>query len=230
MLIHRVDRKDVLGEIDAYVAQTDCCRSLPSQGMHFASRSSENGLVNLTSPTLIPGEIDPDRPWIGKHYQPKRSIFVLGESYVGSYEGEMEYDDAYWQKCLEDPAHTDPLFVALQEKLGIPGHQWWPTIAFTNLCIGTIGPTTETVVTPAQLRAGLPRLGNLLDRLQPGGVLVLGAATRDVAGPFLSKRGVLWRSVYHPSGKNNWMLGGRYACTPEMLQSAWLELTGQGGT
>jgi len=151
------------------------------------------------------------------------SVFVLGESYAGAYEDESEYDDVYWQQCL-DGDRTDPLFDSLQSKLGIPAAQWWPTIAFTNLCIGSIGPTTQTVVTPTQLRAGLPRLGDLLNRLQPRGVLVLGAATRDIAGPYIDAWGLPWRWVYHPSGKNNWLLKGLYACTAEKLQGAWHEL------
>lgn len=94
----------------------------------------------------------------------------------------------------------------------------------TTMSPGSIGPNTQSVVTSAQLRAELPRLGTLLDRLQPGGVLVLGAKTREAARAFLDARGVPWRWVYHPSGKNNWMLGGRYACTPETLQAAWRDL------
>ena len=167
--------------------------------------------------------LDPDRPWIGSAFQKSSSVLVLGESYVGTYEGDSEYDDVYWQQCLNGD-RSDPLFNALQTKLDIPAAHWWPVIAFTNLCIGSIGPTTATTVTQGQLRAGLPRLGKLIDKLQPGGVLLLGAATRDAAGSYLDGRGVRWRWVYHPSGKNNWMLGGRYACTPDALQAAWREL------
>lgn len=167
--------------------------------------------------------IDPNRPWIGAAFKPMHSVFVLGESYAGAYEGESEYDDVFWQQCL-DGIRTDPLYEALPEKLGVAASSWWPQIAFTNLCLGSIGPTTKTVVTPRQLREGLPCLVNLLDRLQPRGVLVLGAATRDAVGPPLRARGALWRWVYHPTGKNNWMLGGRYACTAEAVQAAWEDL------
>ena len=131
--------------------------------------------------------VDPNRPWVGQNYQKTRSVFVLGESYVGNHKDELEYDDVYWRQCL-DGHRTDPLLDALQAKLGIPASQWWPNIAFTNLCIGSIGSTTATVVKPRQLRAGLQRLGILIDRLRPKGVLVLGAATRNVAGPFLNQR------------------------------------------
>lgn len=41
--------------------------------------------------------IDPDRPWVGEAFQKTRSIFVLGESYAGTYDAETEYDDVYWQ-------------------------------------------------------------------------------------------------------------------------------------
>ena len=166
---------------------------------------------------------DPNRPWIGAEFKSGQSVFVLGESCAGTYEDESEYDGVYWQQCLEG-RRTDKLFDALNSKLGIPASQWWPRIAFTNLCIGSIGPTTETVVSQAQLRSGLPRLDRLLDRVQPLGVLVLGTATRRAAGPHLERRGLPWRWVYHPSGKNNRMHGGRYACTPESLRSAWVSL------
>ena len=168
--------------------------------------------------------LDPDRPWIGSAYCKTSGVLVLGESYVGTYDDDSEYDDVYWKQCLES-RRTDPLFDALQTKLGIPASTWWPEIAFTNLHIGSIGPTTLTVVTKAQLRSGLPRLGRLLDRLQPRGVLLLGASTRDAAGPFLDMRGITWRWVYHPSGKNNRMHGGRYACKAEELQAAWKDLS-----
>jgi hypothetical protein len=74
-------------------------------------------------------------------------------------------------------------------------------------------------------RDGLPRLALLLDRLQPVGVLILGAATRDAAGRYIKEKGTPWQWVYHPSGKNNYMRGGRYACTPEQLRAAWRALT-----
>ena len=181
----------------------------------------ENGSAKAAG--TVSHVVDPNRPWVGSAFQAGRSVLVLGESYVGTYEEESEYDDVYWQQCL-DGHRTDPLFDALQTKLGVSGKIWWPTIAYTNLSLGSIGANTQTVVTPAQLRGGLPRLGVLLDRLRPGGVLVLGAATRDIAGPYLNRRGLPWSWVYHPSGKNNWMHGGRYACTPEMLQAAWGKL------
>lgn len=178
--------------------------------------------MTINQPESTAKPIDPDRPWVGAAFRCNRSIFVLGESYAGKYEDESEYDDIYWQQCL-DGKRRDKLFDALQDKLGIAASDWWPQIAFTNLHLGSIGPTTETVVTLAQLRTGLPRLGMLLDLLQPCGVLVLGAATRDVAGPYLDKRRLSWRWVYHPSGKNN-RLRPKLACTPESLQTAWRDL------
>lgn len=170
-----------------------------------------------------PSQIDPDRPWIGAAFRSQQSVFVLGESYTGEYKDDSEYDDVYWQQCLNHQ-RTDKLFDSLQDKIGIAASQWWPQIAFTNLCLGSIGPTTKTTVTNAQLRSGLPRLGRLIDRLQPRGVLILGAATRDAASSYLSKRGLPWRWVYHPSGKNNWMRGGKCACTSDSLQAAWRAL------
>lgn len=164
--------------------------------------------------------IDPDRPWVGPAFRQTHSVFVLGESYVGTYEDDSQYDDVYWQQCL-DGLRSDLLYEVLPAKLGVSAVEWWLEIAFTNLCLGSIGPTTETVVTPAQLCGGLPRLGKLLDRLQPRGVLVLGAATRDAASRYIEARGIPSRWVYHPTGKNNWMQGGRYACTPQALQAAW---------
>jgi hypothetical protein len=94
--------------------------------------------VTSHSDTLAARPLDPDRPWVGSAYRPKHSVFVLGESYAGSYDGESEYDDFYWQQCLEG-RRADPLFDALQAKLGIPASKWWPEIAFTNLSFGSIG-------------------------------------------------------------------------------------------
>jgi hypothetical protein len=194
-----------------------------NEPLKISRRSYEIMQMTMDQSASLTRVVDPNRHWRGSAFQETSSVLVLGESYVGTYEDDSEYDDVYWQQCL-DGQRTDPLFDALQTKLGIAASNWWPGIAYTNLCIGSIGRNTQTVVTSAQLRAGLPRLGRLLDRLQPRGVLVLGAATRDVAGPYIDKRGMPRRWVYHPSGKNNWMNGGRYACTPDKLQAAWRDL------
>jgi hypothetical protein len=69
------------------------------------------------------GPVQQDRPWIGAVFKRRQSVLVLGESYAGSYAGESEYDDVYWQQCL-DGLRTDPLFDALAQKLGIPASQW----------------------------------------------------------------------------------------------------------
>lgn len=166
--------------------------------------------------------IDPNRPWVGQDY-PKRRIFVLGESYTGTYEGELEYDDAYMSALLAGKKVDGPeLFIKMARKLDMTVNLLWNQVAFTNMSIGSIGKTNAVKVSTAQLKAGQPRLEMLLRRLEPLGVLILGAKTGVAAAPVCQRLGIKYRTVYHPTGVNN--ANPRTACTPEMLQSAWLAL------
>ena len=166
--------------------------------------------------------IDPNRPWIGKNYEAHR-IFVLGESYTGSYEGDLEYDDAYIAALLAGTPVLGPgLFVKMAEKLDMPLSDLWNRVAFTNMSLGSIGATNDTKVTAHQLNAGRPRLRTLLLLHRPKGVLILGAKTAKAAVPVCREMGVEHRAVYHPSGINN--RNPSTACTSAMLKAAWLDL------
>ena len=167
--------------------------------------------------------IDPNRPWVGRDY-PQHRIFVLGESYTGTWDGDLEYDDAYMAALLAGKNVSGPeLFIRMAEKLQMSLSTLWHQVAFTNMALGSIGATNATKVTPAQLRAGQPRLESLFRHHEPRGVLILGAKTGDAAAPVCERLGITFRTVYHPSGINN--ANPRTACTAEMLQSAWRELT-----
>jgi uracil-DNA glycosylase len=93
------------------------------------------------------------------------------------------------------------------------------------MALGSIGTTTATKVTAAQLKAGQPRLEALLRLHKPLGVLILGAKTSNAVAPVCKRLGIAYRMVYHPSGVNN--ANPRTACTAEMLQTAWRELVAQ---
>jgi hypothetical protein len=166
--------------------------------------------------------IDPNRPWIGRDYEQLR-IFVLGESYTGTFESDLEYDDSYMAALLDGKVveGTD-LFNKMAEKLGLSLSSLWHKVAFTNMALGSIGATNETKVTAAQLKAGRPRLETLLRHHKPKGVLILGAKTGEAAAPVCQRLGIAHRTVYHPSGINN--ANPRTACTAEMLQTAWRDL------
>ncbi|MBP6733468.1 MAG: uracil-DNA glycosylase family protein [Chromatiaceae bacterium] len=168
--------------------------------------------------------IDPNRPWVGCGY-PQRRIFVLGESYTGSYTDDLEYDDSYLAALLAGKPVLGPdLFIKMAEKLEMSLSELWHQVMFTNMALGSIGATNATKVTPAQLRAGRPRLEELLLRHSPKGVLVLGAKTGKAAEPVCRKLGIACRVVYHPSGINN--ANPKTACTPSMLRAAWQGLCG----
>jgi hypothetical protein len=170
----------------------------------------------------ITAAIDQNRPWIGHDYQACR-IFVLGESYTGSWEGEMEYDDTYMAALLSGtPVVGSELFIKMAEKLGTTPHDFWHRVAFTNMSLGSIGATNSTKVTQSQLNAGRPRLKALLQRLEPKGVLILGVKTQKAAAPVCDELSIAHRKVYHPSGINN--ANPKTACTPKMLRNAWDEL------
>lgn len=170
--------------------------------------------------------INPNRPWVGNHYV-RRRIFVLGESYTGSYENELEYDDFYMAALLaKKPVPGPELFIRMAEKLEMSLSELWHQVAFTNMSIGSIGATNATKVTPAQLRNGQPRLEHLLERHAPKGVLILGAKTGKAAEPVCKKLGIVCRTVYHPSGINN--ANPKTACTSSMLKDAWSFLQADG--
>ena len=172
---------------------------------------------------VISKVIDPSRPWVGRDY-PQHRIFVLGESYTGTWDGDRQYDDVYMADLLAGKNVSRPdLFIRIAEKLQMSLSTLWHQVAFTNMALGSIGATNATKVTPAQLRAGQPRLESLFRHHEPRGVLVLGAKTGDAAAPVCKRLGIPYRTVYHPSGINN--ANPRTACTAEMLQTAWRELT-----
>jgi hypothetical protein len=77
-------------------------------------------------------------------------------------------------------------------------------------------------VTQQNLIDGEPRLMDLVKKYQPGGVLILGAATRKAAEGPLQGAGVPWAWVYHPTGRNNRL--GR-PCTPEKMHHACREVS-----
>jgi uracil-DNA glycosylase len=122
------------------------------------------------------------------------------------------------------PVLGPDLFIKMAEMLGMTLEALWNQVAFTNLVLGSIGATNATKVALAQLKAGQPRLENLLRLHQPRGVLILGARTATVAAPVCERIGIVHRRVYHPSGINN--RNPKTACTPEMLQVAWRDLSG----
>ncbi|MBL8529801.1 MAG: hypothetical protein JNL68_19135 [Burkholderiales bacterium] len=172
---------------------------------------------------MSPVFIDPNRPWIGCRYAQRR-IFVVGESYTGTYEGDMEYDDTYMAALLAGKPVLGPeLFITMAEKLNTSLSDLWHQVAFTNMALGSIGATNATKVTPAQLKAGQPRLESLFRLHEPKGVLILGAKTGQAVAPVCKRLGIAHRTVYHPSGVNN--MNPRTACTREMLQAAWRDLT-----
>ena len=167
--------------------------------------------------------IDPNRPWVGHDY-PLSRIFIVGESYTGSYENDLEYDDAYVAALLAGkPVPGPDLFIKMAEKLNMPLATLWHQVAFTNLALGSIGPTNTTKVTTAELNAGRPRLESLLRRHEPKGVLVLGIKTGKAAAPVCKRLGIVHRIVRHPSGINN--ANPNTACTSAMLQEAWHALS-----
>ena len=187
-----------------------------------STRSFSDNPAKQAGPTRRAIAIDPNRPWVGRDYRTRR-VFVLGESYTGTYEGDLEYDDAYMDALLcGKPVPGPDLFKKMATKLGMSLEQLWHQVAFTNLCLGSIGASTSIKVTLAQLQAGLPRFESLLRRLEPRGVLILGAKTGVAAAPICRRLGIAYRAVYHPSGVNN--ANPKTACSPEMLKSAWRDL------
>jgi hypothetical protein len=167
--------------------------------------------------------IDQNRPWVGRDY-PQRRIFVVGESFTGTFEGDLEYDDAYMAALLAGKKVLGPeLFIKMAEKLGLQLSTFWQQVAFTNMALGSIGVSNATKVTLAQLRAGQPRIKSLFLLHKPKGVLILGIKTGEAVAPVCKQLGITYRTVYHPSGVNN--ANPRTACTSEMLKAAWSELT-----
>jgi len=158
---------------------------------------------------------DGSRIWIGDHYD-KHRTFVLGESYFGSYEGDMETDEVYLREFV---AHRqeDKLFEKISRSLDMSRSEFWHRVAFTNLVIGSIGPTGAATAKNQQFRDGCARFSDLLAKYQPQRVWILGKGQGHFSGRICAAAGIPYEVIAHPTGKNNM----RAPVLPEHIRHSW---------
>ena len=163
---------------------------------------------------------DGSRIWIGDHFDKHRTL-VLGESYFGTYEGDMETDEAYLREFVAGRQY-DKLFEKICRSLGMDRGEFWHQVAFTNLVIGSIGPTGASTAKEDQFRSGCPRLAALISTYKPERVWILGKGQGRHSGRVCKAAGVRYEVIGHPTGKNNMNVNGRVL--PEHLVESWNRL------
>ena len=179
---------------------------------------------NLTSADLTGTPITvSDRIWIGDRYAEHR-LLILGESYYGQYEGDMETDEVYLREHVAG-RQPDKMYEKMEQALGLTAAQLWHQCIFTNLVTGSIGDTYRATAKVDQFKAGLPRLRELLRRHGPARVWIMGKTQSKYSGRVVDEFGARWVACYHPTGKNNMKEGTR--ATPEHVRATWTALHGR---
>jgi hypothetical protein len=167
-------------------------------------------------------------PWIGRDYEAVR-LLLLGESaYSWMQDGKEIHPSPRHSILTVDEAITDfpttPFAIMLTRgvtRKANPSHEereeGWARVAFTNYVAGTVGRRPRVRPSPAQWAQAKLEFPDLLRRLRPRNVIVLGKAmwsmmpdaqvllTNDVQGYSLDARttAFCW-AVPHPSAGLSW--------------------------
>jgi uncharacterized protein YbcV (DUF1398 family) len=158
----------------------------------------------------------PERIWVGPRYHDQR-IFILGESWFGDFEGDLATDDGYITAYLSGK-QSDRLYTTLSEACGPDRHTFWEQVMFTNY-IQRIGPTRAHRPIKSQYLEARDRLRNILVRMQPHGVWVIGKEQGKYSAPVVREFGIPVVIVNHPSSHR-----GEKQILHEGLRASWQEL------
>jgi|GEM_PF-5441761 hypothetical protein len=158
---------------------------------------------------------DGSRIWIGEDY-PKHRTFVLGLSYYGAWEGEDETDEVYISRYVANEI-DDRLYSKLDRSIGLSRRDFWRQVAFTNMVIGSVGPNSDSRTSDQRVRAGMPRLRDLLVKYEPARVWLLGKQLEQYGGRVCRDLGIPFVTLAHPTGVNN----RRWPVSPEMIKASW---------
>jgi hypothetical protein len=111
------------------------------------------------------------RVWKGRDFDRTR-ILVLGESWYGSYEGELNFDHGWVSAWLRGEVRDD-MYTKMARGVGLGNDDLWHSIAFTNY-VQCVGPDRKHRPTRAMYDAGAIRLRAIIEEFKPRVVWLLG--------------------------------------------------------
>jgi uracil DNA glycosylase superfamily protein len=155
--------------------------------------------------------------WIGNCFEVAR-ILVLGESWYGHFEGSLVTDAGYIAEYLAGK-QPDKMYTKMANAVGMSREEFWNQIAFTNF-VQCVGPDPSARPTVSHYTAAQPRLAELLARIRPRGVWVLGVEQAQYSTPIIESAGIPCEVAWHPTrpGTTNAMLGESWGRLHEKLQ------------
>lgn len=139
-----------------------------------------------------------ERIWVGSRYSTSL-ILVLGESWYGDFEGDLVTDDGYISAYLAG-RQTDRMYTKMANAAGLDKEEFWHAVAFTNF-VQRVGDTRNCRPTRAQYLEAQPRLSNLLMKLRPKGVWILGKEQSAYSKPVVRAAGISCAVSPHPNSR-----------------------------
>jgi len=127
------------------------------------------------------------RVWKGDQYEPNR-ILVLAQSWYGTYEGDLRFDDGYIAAWLRGQV-KDGMYTRMTNAIGPDRHTFWHNIAFTNY-VQCVGPTRGRRPTREMLDAGARRLRAIIAEMKPQVVWLLGRGQAVHSAPVVAEAGL----------------------------------------
>lgn len=158
------------------------------------------------------------RIWVGDSYRQHRTL-ILGLSYHGVWEGDMETDATYIAEYVAGRL-GDALYSKIDKSVGLSRPDFWHQVAFTNMVVGSVGPNSSARTSDDMVRAGMPRLRLLLQKHAPERVWLLAKQLEAYAGRVCDEKGIPWVSIAHPTGVNN----RSKPVTPSQIKDTWERL------
>ena len=137
--------------------------------------------------------------WIGSAYQAtKPKILILGESDYGDTPPLKEYIPQWLDK-----KHRDHSFARISNTFGnsAPRSEFWSQIAFYNYVPGMVGETRNDRPTRKAYELAQPVLAEVLNLLNPDGVLILGIEQSEYSEPVVQNHGVTYGVSPHPASR-----------------------------
>lgn len=136
------------------------------------------------------------RIWKGRDYDRTR-ILVLGESWYGSYEGDLNFDHKWVFAWLGGEVRDD-MYTKMARGVGLKNDELWQSIAFTNY-VQCVGPDRKHRPTRAMYDAGAVRLRAIIEQLKPRVVWLLGKEQAVHSSTVVADAGLPGVVSTHPS-------------------------------
>ncbi len=156
--------------------------------------------------------------WVGREFTSTK-VLVLGESWYGDPIPLLRYipawiagseRDALFSRLYRASRHSS----ATTDEVGCRA-SFWNSLAFTNFVPGTVGAVRRNRPSVTHFRTGQPYLSDVLARLQPANVLILGIEQGRYAAPVCQSAHVPSCIIPHPTG---------YGVRSSVIQDAYRHL------